>query len=166
MNLRGSFGPGMVTLVCLLAAAAALAQTSWTSVLTQQALTRGFPTTVPPNVAMVLGLTPKAEGVPVKQLVSRADQQVHTYNVSVAKPRALVLFSVDEKARNTVVYLLSGAGKLRKALAYQTGGEPHELAAAEARAGLAREVSFWSARAAESAPKPPADPPPAPNPTH
>jgi hypothetical protein len=165
MNLRGSFGSKTAAVLCL-GAAAALAQTSWTSVLTQQALTRGFSTTVPPHVAMVLGLTPNAEGVPVKQLVSRADQQVHTYNVSVAKPRELVLFSVDEKARHTVVYLLSGAGKLRKALAYQTGGEPHELAAAEARAGLAREVSFWSARAAESAPKPAASAPAAPNPTH
>jgi hypothetical protein len=166
MNLRGGFGSGMATLVCLWAAAAALAQTSWTSVLTQQALTAGFPAAVPPHVAMVLGLTPKEEGVPVKQLVSRADQQVHTFNVSVAKPRELVIFSVDEKTQKTVVYLLSAAGKLRKAVSYQTGGEPHELPATEARTGLAREVRFWSDRAAESAPKPPASAPAAPNPTH
>lgn len=165
MSLRGSLGLKMATAMCLLAAAA-LAQSSWTSVLTQQALSGGFPATVPPHVAMVLGLTPKGEGVPVKQLVSRADQQVHTYNVSVAKPRQLVIFSVDEKAQNTVVYLLSAAGKLHKAVAYQTGGEPHELPAAEARAGLAREVRFWSDRAAESTPRPPVSPPPAAKPTH
>lgn len=166
MNLRGNLGSGMATLVCLLAAAAALAQSPWVSVLTQQALTAGFPGTVPPHVAMVLGLTPKEEGVPVKQLVSHADQQVHTFNVSVAKPRKVVIFSVDEKAHNTVVYLLSAAGKLRKAVSYQSGGEPHELPATEARTGLASEVSFWSDRAAERAPKPPAGAPPAPNPTH
>lgn len=166
MNLRGGFGSGTTILVCLLAAAASLAETSWTSVLTQQALTAGFPSTVPPHVATVLGLTPKAESVPVKQLVSRADQQVHTFNVSVAKPRKVVIFAVDEKTQKTVVYLLSAAGKLRKAVSYQTGGEPHELPATEARTGLAREVRFWSDRAAENAPQPPADPPPAPNPAH
>jgi hypothetical protein len=166
MNLRGSFGAGMATLVCVLAAAVSPAETSWTSVLTQQALSAGFPATVPPHVAMVLGLTPKGEGVPFKQLVSRADQQVHTFNVSVAKPREVVIFSVDEKTQKTVVYLLSAAGKLRKAISYQTGGEPHELPATEARTGLAREVRFWSDRAAERAPQPPASPQPVPNPAH
>lgn len=168
MNLRGSFGSATVTVLSLLAAAAALAETSWTAVLTQQALTAGFPARVPPHVAMVLGLTPKGEGegVPVKQLASRADQQVHTYNVSESKPREVVLFSVDEKTQTTVVYLLSAAGKLRKAIFYQAGGEPHELPATAARTGLAREVRFWSDRAAESAPKPPARPQPTANPQH
>jgi hypothetical protein len=100
--------------------------------------------------------------------VSRADQKVRTFNVSVANPRDLVIFSVDEGAQKTVAYLVTPAGKLRKAVAYRTGGEPRDLSAEQARPGLAREVRYWSAHAAESTPQPasPANPPAAPAPAH
>jgi hypothetical protein len=143
-QVRGWF----VTLgVCAIAAAAAQAATPWTTELTQQALAGGFPSKLPPHLAMVMGLAPNGESVEVRQLVSRSEPQVRTFNVSVANHRDLVLFVVDEKAQSTVAYLLAPDGKLRKAVAYQWGAEPQELSAAEAHTGLAREVRFWSGKA-------------------
>ena len=153
-------------LVCVLGVGQMRGETPWTTVLTQQALTAGHPSTLPPNLSVVLGLAAQGKSIEVRQLVTRAVQKVRTFNVSVAHHRDLVIFSVDEGTQTTVAYLLAPGGRLRKAVSYQTGGEPHELPATEARTGLAREVSFWSDRAAERAPRPAASAPAAPNPTH
>ena len=134
---------------CVLGVAAARAETPWTATLTQQALTAGYPATLPPNVSLVLGLAAGGKSVPVKQLVTRAEQKVRTFNVSVAHHRDLVIFSVDEGTQATVAYLLAPGGKLRKAISYQIGAEPRRLSASEARAGFAAEVRYWSSRAHE-----------------
>src|SRR5205814_1484049 len=81
----------------------------------QQALTAGYPATLPPNVSLVLGLAAGGKSVPVKQLVTRAEQKVRTFNVSVAHHRDMVIFSVDEGTRATVAYLLAPGGNLRRA---------------------------------------------------
>jgi hypothetical protein len=128
----------------------------WTDALTKEATTSGFQATLPPHVSMVLGLTKKGESIAVRQLVSRAGQKVHTFNVVVADKGDIVVFVVNEKEQSTVAYLLTARGTLRGAVSYQTGGEPHELAASEAKPGLAREIRYWSDYAAGgSAPKPP-----------
>jgi hypothetical protein len=127
---------------------------AWTGALTQQALASGFQATLPPHVSVVLGLSSGAESVPVRQLMSRVADKVHTYNVSVANPRDVVLFLADERAQSMVAYLLAPGGKLRKAVSYHFGGEPHELTASEARPGLAREKRYWSDYAAGSRAEP------------
>ena len=149
MNMRVTFAS-----LLLFAGLAALATAagSWTAALTQQALTSGYTSSVPPHVALVLGLSPKSEAIQTRQLVSRAEQTVHTFNVSAAEPHRVVLFVVDERAHKTVVYLVSTAGKLRKAVSYEPGGEPHDLPDAQARSGLAREVRFWSEHASATTP--------------
>jgi hypothetical protein len=126
---------------------------SWTKRLTQQALASGYEAKLPPHVSMVLGLA-KGEAVPVKQLVSRAGQKVHTFNVSVADHR-VVLFLNDEQAQSAVAYLLGPGGKLRTAVSYQAGGEPSELTGTEARSGLAREIRYWSDYAVSNPGTPP-----------
>ncbi len=142
------------------------AETPWTGALTQLALTSGYQAKLPPHLAMVLGLAPQGESIEVRQLVSRADQKVRTFNVSVAHHQDLVVFLVDERKQATVAYLLTPAGKLRKAVAYHTRGEPRELSASEAHAGLAREVRYWSEHGAESVPQRANPPKPAePSPT-
>src|SRR3982074_1893665 len=136
-------------LVCVLGVGQARGETPWTAVLTQQALTDGHQSTLPPNVSTVLGLAAQGKSVEVKQLVTRAEQKVRTFNVSVAHHRDLVIFSVDEATQATVAYLLAPGGKLRKAVSYQIGAVPRQLSAAEARAGFAAEVRYWSGRARE-----------------
>jgi len=136
-------------LVCVLGVGPTRGETPWTAVLTQHALTAGHPSTLPPNLSVVLGLAAQGQSVEVRQLVTRAEQKVRTFNVVVAHHRDLVIFSVDEGTQATVAYLLAPGGKLRKAVSYQIGGAPRELSAAEAKVGFAGEVRYWSGRARE-----------------
>jgi hypothetical protein len=141
-------------LVCVLGVEQTRGETPWTAVLTQQALTAGHPSTLPPNLSVVLGLAAQGKSIEVRQLVTRAEQKVRTFNVSVAHHRDLVIFSVDEGTQTTVAYLLTPGGKLRKAVSYQTGGPPRELSAAEAKVGFAGEVRYWSGLARGLVPGP------------
>jgi len=141
-------------LVCVLGVGQTRGETPWTAVLTQQALAAGYPATLPPNLSMVLGLAAQGKSVEVRQLVTRAEQKVRTFNVSVAHHRDLVIFSVDEGTQATVAYLLEPGGGLRKAVSYQIGAQPRELSASEAHAGFAAEVRYWSGRAHEGVPSP------------
>ena len=141
-------------LVCVLGVGQTRGETPWTAVLTQQALAAGYPATLPPNLSMVLGLATQGKSVQVKQLVTRAEQKVRTFNVSVAHHRDLVIFLVDEGTQATVAYLLGPGGKLRKAVSYQIGAQPRELSASEAHAGYVAEVRYWSGRAQEVVPSP------------
>ena len=135
----------------------------WVQTLTREALDSGFLSRLPPNVSVVFGLAKPEEGTDVRQLLSKEGHQVRTFNVSVANHADVVIFNVNAQSGSTVAYLLAPDGQLRKAVAYHTGGEARNLSAADAKAGLAREKKFWSARA-KSAPaaSPPAPPPAAP----
>jgi len=136
-------------LVCVLGVGQTRGETPWTDVLTQQAVAAGYPATLPPNLSMVLGLATQGKSVKVKQLVTRAEQKVRTFNVSVARHRDLVIFFVDEGTQSTVAYLLGPGGRLRKAVSYQIGAQPRELSVSEAHAGYVAEVRYWSGRAHE-----------------
>jgi S1/P1 Nuclease len=129
---------------------------SWAQTLISQALSSGFLGRLPPTVSVALGLAKADQGTEVRQLLRKSGHQVRTFNVSVANHGDVVIFNVNGRTGATVAYLLTPDGQLRKAAAYQAGGEAHELPAAEAKAGLAREVRFWSARARQS--EPPAQP--------
>jgi hypothetical protein len=141
-------------LVCVFGVGQTRGETPWTAVLTQQALTAGHQATLSPNLSMVLGLASEPKSVAVRQLVTRAEQKVRTFNVSVAHHRDLVILYVDEGTQSTVAYLLAPGGRLRKAVSYQAGGPPRELSAAEAKVGFAAEVRYWSGRAHEGVPSP------------
>jgi hypothetical protein len=130
----------------------ACAAVPWTKVLTEQALQTGAHATLPPNVSGILGLGDPGKSVEVRQLIARDGHEVRTFNVSVAQHRDLVIFKVDEKAATAVAYLLAPGGRLRSAVSYHTGGQPQPLQPDQARAGFAREVRFWSGRAAPAAP--------------
>jgi len=149
---------GWLTLAAALLGTVALeAATSnpWAQTLTQQALDSGFLSRLPPNLSVVFGLAKPQEGTDVRQLLSKEGHQVRTFNVGVANHADIVIFNVNAKSGATVAYLITPDGQLRQAVAYQQGGQAKELAAADAKAGLAREKKFWSARA-KSAKAPPA----------
>jgi hypothetical protein len=132
-------------------AAAVPAKPPWTEALTQQALTSGFLTRLPPTVSVALGLAKGNEGTDVRQLISKSGHQVRTFNVCVARQSDLVVFNVDARTGATVAYLIGADARLRKAVSYQAGGEAREIPAANAGPGLAREARFWSARARQTA---------------
>jgi hypothetical protein len=144
-NVPGWLAAGLLCGVTL--AATGGGATPWTEVLTQRALAGGYPGTLPPHLSMVLGLTRKPTGLPVRRLVSRNDLTVRTLNVSVARHQDVVLLLDDLRNQSTAAYLVSTGGKLRKAVSYHNGEAPQELSAAEAQTGFAEEVRYWSEEA-------------------
>jgi hypothetical protein len=151
----------LVTLAAAAVFAGALqaASTPWAQTLSQQALDSGFLSRLPPNVSLVFGLAKAQEGTDVRQLLSKEGHQVRTFNVSVANHADVVIFNVNAQSGATIAYLITPDGKLRKAVAYPSGGQAKELSAADAKAGLAREKKFWSARAKSAPAAAPATPP-------
>lgn len=146
---------GLTTLAAAALFAATLqaaTTTPWAQTLSQQALDSGFLSRLPPNVSVVFGLAKPEEGTDVRQLLSKEGHQVRTFNVSVANHADIVIFNVNAQSGATVAYLITPDGQLRKAVAYPTGGQAKELSAADAKAGLAREKKFWSARAKSAKP--------------
>ena len=81
---------------------------------------------------------------------------MRTFNVSVANHADIVIFNVNAQSGATKAYLITPDGQRRKAVSYPSGGQAKEVSAADAKAGLAREKKFWSARAKSA--KPPAAP--------
>ena len=154
-----------LTWLMALIAGVALADTAkpagqWVQTLTQEALDSGFLSRLPPNVSVVFGLAKPQEGTDVRQLLAKEGHQVRTFNVGVVNHADVVIFDVNAQSGTTVAYLVAPNGQLRKAVAYQTGGEARGLSAADAKAGMAREKKYWSARAkAVPAAAPPAAPP-------
>lgn len=135
-------------MICLLVTGAALAAEPWVQAVTQQALDSGFLQRLPPAISKTFGLAKAEDGTDVRELLAKDGHRIRTFNVSVANHNDVVIFNIDARAGANIAYLLSGDGTLRKAVSYQTGGsDTHELAAAEARAGLARESKFWSMKA-------------------
>ena len=151
---------GLLTLaaVALFAGALQAASTPWVQTLTQQALDSGFLSRLPPNVSVVFGLAKPEEGTDVRQLLSKEGHQVRTFNVSVANHADVVIFNVNAQSGATVAYLITPEGQLRRAVAYKPGGQAKDLSAADAKAGLAHEKKFWSARAKSGPPAAPAAP--------
>jgi hypothetical protein len=133
---------------------------NWAQSLTQQALDSGFLSRLPQAVSVSFGLAKAEEGTEVRQLLSKAGREVRTFNVSVANHADVVIFNVNSHTGATVAYLLTPDGQLRKAVSYQAGHEARPLGATDAKAGLAREQRFWSARVPK-APVAPAAPAPA-----
>lgn len=158
MKARDRLGRLVFVTICIAGIGPLRGDAAWTAALAQQALTSGFQATLPPHASVVLGLASKSEGVPVRQLVSRAGQKVHTFNVVIAHPKDVVLFVVDESTQSASAFLISSGGRLVKAVSYQAGGEPRELTASEARPGLVREKRYWSdyAVGSKAGPAPPA----------
>jgi hypothetical protein len=150
---------GLLTLAAaLFAGALQAASTPWAQTLSQQALDSGFLSRLPPNVSVVFGLAKPQEGTDVRQLLSKEGHQVRTFNVSVANHADIVIFNVNAESGSTVAYLITPEGQLRKAVAYQPGGQAKDLSAVDAKAGFAREKKFWSARAKSAPPAAPAAP--------
>jgi hypothetical protein len=137
------------------------AATPWVQALTQEALDSGFLSQLPPNLSVVFGLSKAEAGIDVRQLLAKQGHQIRTFNVSVANHSDVVIFDVNTQSGVTVAYLVTPAGQLRKAVSYKSGAQAQDLSAADAKAGLAHERQFWSARAKKPAQAPAAPPAPA-----
>lgn len=128
----------------LLLGGAALAAPPRLAALVDEALGAGSDARLPPNLALVLGLSDTLQPAPVRQIAARVEHEMRAFNVSLVNHRNLVIFTVDEQTQVTTAFLLGPDGLLRKAVAYSAGAEPVTLSSASARKPFARELAFWS----------------------
>ena len=124
--------------------APALASAPWLAERVEHAVEAGADSTLPPIMSVVLGVAKKEQATSVRQLVGRAGDRVHTFNVSVADHAKIVLTNVDERAHVTTAYLVSPKGALRKAIIYAAGKPAEQLTSAAARPEFRSELDYWS----------------------
>ncbi len=99
---------------------------------------------LPPHLSMVLGVESSARPTPVRQAIVRKGVTVRTFNVRTAGRADVVLIVYNEQTRLSKAYLISPAGVLRKAVAFQAEAAPVERSLAEARGESASEIKFWT----------------------
>lgn len=128
----------------LMLAGAALGVPPRLAAIVDEALVAGTEARLPPNLALVLGLSGTLQPAPVRQIAARVEHAVRAFNVSLANHRDLVIFTVDEQTQVTTAFLLGPDGRLRKAVAYRAGAEPVTLSQSSARKPFARELAFWA----------------------
>jgi len=128
----------MAAMLCAHGAARSLAG------LVDAVLRKGPDSQLPARLSVVLGITRTEQQTAVKQAVIRDGQTVHTFNVCAAKHDDVVLMSYNEQSRSTKAYLVSAAGTLRKAVAYQAGAAASERSLADARGDFAKEILIWT----------------------
>jgi hypothetical protein len=107
---------------------------------------------LPAHLSVVLGVSHVEQTTAVKQAVVRKGNTVRTFNVCAANHDDVVILAYNEQSHATKAYLLSAAGRLRKAVDYQAGEAAHERSLADARSDFAAELRFWTDFARQSAP--------------
>lgn len=105
---------------------------------------KGPDAVLPPHLSVVLGVTRLEQATSVKQAVWRDGTTVRTFNVCAAKHDDLVFITYHEQSRSSKAYLVSPAGVLRKAVAYQPQMPATERSLSEAAKDFAGELKFWT----------------------
>jgi hypothetical protein len=98
---------------------------------------------LPAHLSVVLGVSRMEQPTAVKQAVMREAETVRTFNVCTANHDDVVMITYNEQSRSSKAYLMSPAGKLRKAVSFQAGAPAIERSLQEARSDFAAEVKFW-----------------------
>lgn len=129
----------------------AQSEVPWLKAFTDRVLRQGLEATLPPHLALVLGLGGGETSVAVKQLGTQTPQEIQTFNVCGEKGNTVVvLLSYDRQTQITHAFRLGSGAKLEKAVTYKTGAEPVVLSGAKARNAFQKELKYWSDRAASS----------------
>jgi hypothetical protein len=126
-----------------------LANVSWLPAYTARVQVQGKSASLPPHLAMVLGLGDGTQALAVRQAGKRSGQEMHTFNV--AQPQKLsvvVLIDYNEATTSVRAFRLRSGGDLDKAVTYNAGAEPQPIPDATARKALHEELNVWAVEAA------------------
>jgi hypothetical protein len=113
--------------------------------LIEAVVRRGPDSQLPARLSVVLGVSRSEQPTAVKQAVLRDGDTVRTFNVCAANHADVVMITYNEQSRSSKVYLVSPAGALRKAVAFQAGAPAAERSLTEAHGDFASELKFWLA---------------------
>ena len=105
----------------------------------------GIQAKLPPHISTLLALT-KEQECPVRQGVQRAGTTVRGLDVSELNKNDVVLFVVDETAKDQTLYLTSPAGKLRKVVSIKAGEGKTAPISDEDRKAFETEKQYWIQR--------------------
>jgi len=110
----------------------------------------GLHGTLPPHISTLLGLS-KEEESPVLQSAVRTGNLVQGLDVLAKNRHDIVLFVVDETAKDQSLYLTSPEGTLRRVVSVKAGvGEVARISDEDQKA-FHKELEFWVHRLAPSA---------------
>jgi hypothetical protein len=140
--------PLLFTLVALLLSAAmpAGAVTPLSRVV-DETLAAGSNAQLPAQLSVPLGLSRHGQPTPVLQLVGQTGQLRHRFCVSISHRHEILMLTEDDASHATNAYLLSVAGKLRKAVTQTGDGLPVTIPRAHAALAFAAERDYWSSPA-------------------
>lgn len=102
----------------------------------------GVQAKLPPHLSTLLGLG-KEEDCPVRQRVVRTEKVVQGFDVVVKNRNDIVLFVVDETAKDQTLYLTSPNGTLRKLVAVKAGEGAVARITDRDKKAFEKEKQFW-----------------------
>jgi len=104
---------------------------------------------LPPHLSTLLGLTQEDE-CPVMQGMVRTGNVVQGFDITIKNKNDIVLFVVDETAKDQTLYLTSPDGTLRKVALVKAGvGDEVRITDKEKKA-FEKEKQFWTDRLASA----------------
>lgn len=107
----------------------------------------GLHAKLPPHLSTLLGLSQEKECLVMQGMV-RAGEVVQGFDVSTANKNDVVLFVVNEKKNDQILYLSSKEGVLRKVVKVEEGVGRVQKVTGEDRKVFEKEKQFWLDRLA------------------
>jgi len=142
------FVPALFAMFMLATPAASMASTMTPlSTVVDDALAAGADAVLPPALAVPLGLSRNAEGTPVRQITGQGARLTHRFCVSTSHRHEIVMLTEDASSHITTAYLLSVAGKLRKAVIQPGEGAAATIPRARATIEFTAERDYWASAA-------------------
>jgi hypothetical protein len=103
---------------------------------------KGFDAKLPPHIATLLRIASEQE-CPVKQSVTRSGSLIQGLDVSVANKNDVVIFVVDETAKDQTLYLTSPDSALRRVVKVSSGVGSEIRITDKERKSFQQERQYW-----------------------
>jgi hypothetical protein len=114
-------------------------------------LEQGHDVFLPPHISHLLGISPDEQKVPVKQLAEMGET-IRGFEVSTANHNDSVIFVENQSQGDSIFYLLSSTGTVRKVVSVKAGVGYDRAPTAADRTALAAEKKLWLDRLVPATP--------------
>ena len=114
-------------------------------------LEQGHDVFLPPHISHLLGISPDEQKVPVKQLAEMG-ATIRGFEVSTANHNDIVIFVEKQSEGDSIFYLLSATGTVRKVVSVKAGVGYDRAPTAADRTALAAEKKLWLDRLVPATP--------------
>ena len=114
-------------------------------------LEQGHDVFLPPHISHLLGISPDEQKVPVKQLAEMGET-IRGFEVSTANHNDIVIFVENQSQGDSIFYLLSATGTVRKVVSVKAGVGYDRAPTAADRTALAAEKKLWLDRLVPATP--------------